>query len=133
MECEFAFLCDHAVQERKLHAIGIGWDTLYAAKVPTTHPMMCLVAKIRGSMAENGTKDISLHVIDADGEHVIPPMERQLPFEVKPPKVTGYMQLVMSLAGLKFPKYGSYDIRLAVQGNEMVTVTFYVAEPPTTS
>jgi len=133
MECDFAFLCDHAVQDRKLHALGIGWDTLYAANVPVSHPSMCLVAKLKGSIAENGTKDISLHVIDADGEHVIPPIERQMPFEIKPPRITGHMQLVMVLAGLKFRKYGSYDIRLVVQGNEMKTVTFNVVEPPTTS
>ena len=34
MECRYTFLCDYAERERKLHAIGIGWDTIYAASLP---------------------------------------------------------------------------------------------------
>ena len=133
MELAFAFLCDYAVQERKLHAIGIGWDTIYAPSLPTVHPNMTLVAKLKGTIAESGTKDISVRIIDADGVDVMPPLERQLPFEVKPPHLSGNLQIVLMLGNLRFEQYGSYAIHLVVQDHEMTEVTFNVTEPPKTA
>jgi hypothetical protein len=34
MECQFAFICDFAEQDGKLHAIGIGWDAIFAPQLP---------------------------------------------------------------------------------------------------
>ena len=133
MECKFAFICDYAERDRKLHAIGIGWNALYAQTLPTMHPMMCFVAVVRGTIAEVGTKSVSVRLIDADGEDVIPPLQHQVSFEVKAPLLEGDIQLVMNLVNLQFKKYGPYAIHLVVQGHEMASVSFNVSEPPTTA
>lgn len=133
MEREFAFLCDYAEAEQKLHAIGIGWNTINAPALPATHPMMSVVAKLRGTIAENGTKNIELRLIDADGADVIPSLKHQLPFEVKPPHLEGYLQIVLNMGGVPLKKYGRYAVHVVVEGHEMATLSFSVVAPPTTT
>ena len=45
MRVDFAFLCDHAEVSGKINALGIGFDTIYARKVPARHPYFFLVAQ----------------------------------------------------------------------------------------
>jgi len=132
MECKFAFLCDYAEEAGgKLHAVGIGWDTIYT-QVPAIYPMLCFVASVHGTIAESGTKEVMLRIIDADGEDVVPPQQQSLPFAVNLPQLYGRINFVIQLAGLTFKKHGSYAIHLLVQGNEMGPVAFNVSPPPTT-
>ena len=133
MECQFAFICDFAEQDRKLHAVGIGWDTLFPPQLPFNHSHMSVVARLRGSIAENGTKTVVLRLIDADGVDVIPLLEQPLPFEVKAPAVEAGASLVFNLIGLQFSKYGSYAFHLLLNGNEVTRVPFSVSKPPTTA
>lgn len=133
MECKFAFVCDFAQRERKLNALGIGWDVIYAPKVPAAHPMMTFVASIRGTLAETGTKEAVLRLIDADGEDVIPPIQQQVPFDIKAPRLHGDINLVFNLGGVEFKKHGSYAFHLTLQGVEMASANFSVLQPPTTT
>ena len=133
MERQFAFVCDYAEQDNKLHAVGIGWETIYTANIPCIHPVMCFVAGLRGTIAEAGTKNVSLRLIDADGEDVIPPMHHQVPFEVKQPQLEANLRVVLNLVNIQFKKYGPYAIHLVVQGNDMGSISFYVSEIPTTT
>jgi hypothetical protein len=133
MECQFAFVCDHAEQDHKLHALGIGWDTIYAQSLPCLHSTMGFVAGLRGSLAEAGTKTVMLRLIDADGEDVIPPMENQVAFDLRPPLLEGNLRIVLNLVNVQFKKYGPYAIHLVLQGNEMASVTFNISEMPTTA
>lgn len=133
MECDFIFLCDYAARDRKLHAVGIGWDSLYAANLPFRHSVMCLVARLSGSIAENGTKDITLRLLDADGADVVPAMNQQVAFEVKSPRLVGILQLVFQMGNIEFQKHGAYALHLLLQGNEIGRVSFNVLEPPTTT
>jgi len=134
MECKFGFLCDYAQDSAgKLHAIGIGWDTLYARGFPTVHPMMCFVAVLRGTIAERGTKKVVLRLLDADGNDVLPEQEQQIPFAVRPPNVEGNVNIILQLGGLKFAKPGQYAFSLLVQDNHVLTIPFSVLEPPITA
>ena len=134
MQPEFAFLCDYAEEAGgKIHAVGIGWDTIYAAQVPATHSVLAFVARLRGTTAERGSKEVSIRLLDADGSDVIPPLERAFSFEPKANTLVGYMNLVIQLGGIQLKKYGSYAVHLVVQGNEMAAVSFQVSEPPTTA
>ena len=38
MQVDFAFICDYAEATNKINALGIGFDTIMAARVPTRHP-----------------------------------------------------------------------------------------------
>jgi hypothetical protein len=130
MECKFAFLCDYAAQDRKLHAIGIGFDTILAPSVPYKHAMMCFVAHMQGSIAESGSKELSLRLIDADGADVIPPVKQRIGFQVKPPRLSAGVNFVAQLGNIQFSKYGAYAVHLLVQGEEKAVLSFNVSEPP---
>ena len=127
MECEFAFLCDFAEQDRKLHAVGIGWETIQAANLPHRQPNMGIVARLRGSVAESGTKDVSVRLIDADGEDVIQAINQQLKFE--PRGIEGHVNLVVQLTNVQFKSYGSYAVYVTVGGEQKARLSFSVVEP----
>lgn len=130
METEFAFLCDYAQQDAKLNAIGIGWDTIMAPELPVRHTIMTFVARLRGSVAETGIKDVTLRIIDADGQDLIPPVEQQMQFNVQSPALFGFLNVVVQLGGLEFQTYGAYAIHLLLSGNELARAGFQVAQPP---
>ena len=130
MDIEFAFLCDYAQQESKLNALGIGWDTIIAPELPVRHTIMTYVARLRGSVAEVGIKDVTIRIIDADGQDVIPPVDQQLQFNVQSPALFGFLNVVVQLGGLEFRTYGGYAIHLLLAGNELARVAFQVAPPP---
>jgi hypothetical protein len=131
MDIEFAFLCDYAQQESKLNAIGIGWDTIMAPELPVRHTIMTFVARLRGSITEAGVKDVTIRIIDADGQDVIPPVLQQMPFNVQQPALYGFLNVVIQLGGLEFQKYGAYAIHLLLSDNELARVAFQVVQPPT--
>ena len=86
MDLEFAFLSDFAEESGgKLHALGIGVDTIHAAEVPARHPQLTMVAQIRYSVAEAGTHRLEVSGYDADGKEIIDRIEGDMPL----PPVTG--------------------------------------------
>ena len=134
MECQFAFISDYAQQQGgKLHAIGIGWDSIFASQLPAGPPSMSVVARLRGSIAEAGTKQVMLRLIDADGTDVIPPLEEQVPLAVPTGALEGVMALTFNLVGIQFAKYGPYGIHILVNGNEVAHLSFSVSKPPMTA
>jgi hypothetical protein len=128
MECDFAFLCDFAEQDRKLHAVGIGWETIQARELPHRQPNMGIVVRLRGSVAESGMKDVSVRLIDADGDDVINAIQQQLKFE--PRGVEGHVNLVVQLTNVSFKAYGAYAIYVTVGGEQKARLSFSVARPP---
>ncbi len=127
MECEFSFLCDFAEQDRKLHAVGIGWETIQTPSLPHRQPAMGIVVRLRGSVAEAGTKDVSVRLIDADGEDVIQAIQQQLNFE--PRGLEGHVNLVVQLTNVQFKSYGSYAVYVTVGGEQKARLAFTVSEP----
>ena len=82
MDCQFAFLCDYGQESGgKLHALGVGWDTIYAGTLPARHPMMCFIARLSGTIVEAGTKELGIRIIDADGLDIVPPISQAIPFD----------------------------------------------------
>ena len=132
MEVNFAFLCDYADQSgAKMTAIGIGFDTIFAARVPAIHPVFFAVISLKFSSTEVGQKRIGMRLIDDDGKNVIPPMDMTLNISPPPP---GFLyrthRIALAMQGLKFEKYGDYTVSWLVEGQEVKTVGLKVAEPP---
>ena len=132
MEIDFAFICDHAESTGKVSALGIGFDTIYAESLPARHSHMTVVCKFRGSIAEVGQKQITLKIIDADGNEV---MRAETPMELKRPPTGLYTiaVLVVNIDGLEFSNYGDYSVHILFEGNEMHRIGLTVAPLPVTS
>ena len=132
MEVNFAFLCDYADQSGgKMGALGIGFDTIYAAKVPAMHPVFFAVISIRFRARDGGPKQVSMHLIDEDGKDVVPPLEATI--NVCSP-ASGFLyrnqQIAMAMHGVTFPRYGDYAVSWLVGGQEIKVIPFKVAQPP---
>jgi hypothetical protein len=126
MECEFAFLCDFAEQDRKLHAVGIGWETIQAPSLPHRQPNMGIVVRLRGSAAEAGEKGMSVRLLDADGVDVISSIHQLVKFD--PRGLEGHVNLVVQLTNVQFNSYGSYAVYVTVGGEQKARLSFNVAQ-----
>jgi hypothetical protein len=134
MQVDYAFICDFAEAREKVNALGIGFDTIFAPQVPAKHPHFNLVVQLRVSVAEVGTKDVTIHLINVDGVDVIPPVNGKL--EVKRPAqgiVDSTVRLNMEFGNVEFKEYGSYSVRVTVAGQEVVSIPLRVVQPPKTA
>ena len=122
MNIDFAFVCDYAEVTGKINALGIGFDTIYAPKVPTKH-------LFRANVVEAGEKNLEVRLIDEDGKDTIPTIRRK--FNI--PKPTGGTEsigrIAMQFHNVEFPKYGSYSLHAVVEGLEIVRVPLKVSPP----
>ena len=131
MEVSFAFLCDHAEQSAKLTAVGIGFDTIHATQVPTVHPSFFAVIALRFSRLEAGQKRIRMHLQDADGKDVVPPLN--VTIEVREPAPTythSTHRIALGFQMVRFSAYGDYQITFLVDEMEATTLPLKVAPPP---
>lgn len=132
MEVAFAFLCDYADNTGgKISAMGIGFDTIYAPKVPALHPFMYAVIGLRFSSVEVGQKQVGLRLIDADGTNIVPPLD--VAIHVERP-LEGYTyrgaRIALGIHGMRFPQYGDYSVRWLLNGQEIANAPLRVAPPP---
>ncbi|MFC2068879.1 DUF6941 family protein [Chloroflexota bacterium] len=134
MHIDFGFICDFADSTGKLSAIGIGFDRIIAPNLPKRHPHFSVVIQIRFSSTETGNKPIDIHLIDADGIEVIPPIKGSL--DVKPAPA-GILEtsarLVMEFANVEFKNYGNYCVKVNMNTQEIMSIPITVAQPPKTA
>jgi len=135
LEVNFAFLCDYADQSGgKMAAIGIGFDTIYAAKVPARHQLFFSVISIKFGTTEAGPKQVGMHLIDEDGKDVVPPLDATINVGSPPP---GFLyrtqQIALVMHGVTFQRYGDYAVSWLVGGQEIKAITLKVAPPPAPS
>ena len=131
MDVDFAFLADTAQEGGgKLHALGIGIDTLFATDVPVAMAAIAAVTQVRYSVAEVGTKTLAIRVVDADGGNVIPPIDSEVAFAVPPGSTVATARLIVALNGLTFPRYGDYAIHVAIDGHDVASLRLAVAPQP---
>jgi hypothetical protein len=128
---EFAFLCDSAQEGAgKIHALGIGVDTIFAQGVPATHPVLTVVAQLRYSVAEGGTKALAIRAVDADGHNIVPPIDRDLDFPEPSGGPTSSARLIIALNSIRFDSYGDYSVHVAINGSEIARLPLTVVTPP---
>lgn len=132
MNIDFAFICDYAEASGKLNALGIGFDTIYASQLPARHLHFSLVLQIRSTTVEAGQKKIQVNVIDEDGQDVIPAVQGQLNFPRAEGSAHSTGRFVLEFGNLEFKHYGSYLVPVAIEGVEVASLPFRVAERPKT-
>jgi hypothetical protein len=128
---EFAFLCDQAQESGgKVHALGIGFDSILAPSVPMTHPLLTVVAQLRYSIAEAGAKALTIRAVNADGQNIVNPIARQIEFPTPPRRPTNIARLIIALNAVQFASYGDYSVHVAVNGSEVARLPLTVVQRP---
>jgi hypothetical protein len=138
MELDYVALADFALQrpDGKLDIHGVGWDTIAAPAVPVTHPRMDLAVRFLLSGPElEAEHKVVVTLTTADGAtlmrmeaNVVPPPDAQLPQLPLDRRVA--IGLVLSLNMVTFPDYGTYQIAVFWDGNELRAIRLFVAPPP---
>ncbi|MGD0352670.1 MAG: hypothetical protein ABSB38_04155 [Dehalococcoidia bacterium] len=130
MNIDFAFICDYADVTNKINALGIGFDTIFAPKVPTKHPNFFVVVQLRTNLVEAGDKNLEVFLIDEDGKEIVPPLRTK--FNIPKPQAgtESIGRLAMRFDNTEFPKYGSYSLHVVVEGHEMVRIPLKISPPP---
>ncbi len=133
MNVDFAFLCDHAEAGNKLHAMGVGIDTLYIEDVPGVHAGFFAVLQLRFSSTEAGRKNLSVHVMEPDGASVAR-MDGAIEAH-EPPDGFGntVTRIVLGLKPIPVEKLGPYSVRWVLDGMDVCEVPFKVAKPRETT
>lgn len=133
MHVNFAFICDYAEARDKINALGIGFDRIYAPKLPARHPHFSVVAQFTFSRTETGTKNVQVHLIDADGADVIPPINGQLTVKEPPDqRLELTSRLVMEFGNVEFKKYGDYSVKVNIATQEVISIKLSIVQPPLT-
>ncbi len=132
MKLDFAFICDYAEVAGKINALGIGFDTIYAPKVPCKHPHFFLVIKLRANVVEAGEKNLEVRLIDEDGKDIIPALRGKFIIQKPVAGTESIGRIAMEFGGVEFPRYGSYSLHAVIEGHEMVSLPLTVSPPPQT-
>ena len=132
MNVDFAFICDYADSSGKLNALGIGFDTIFAAKLPARHLHFSLVLQIKASIVESGQKRIQVNLIDEDGKDVIQPINGHIKIPRTESSLPNTGRFVMEFGNVEFKSYGSYSACVSIEGMEITSISFRVAPPPST-
>lgn len=140
MEVEYAFLADaaDAPPSGKLYVLGGGFDQISAHSFPAVHLYMSLVVKLRLHPTECDRQHrIEIELWDQDGQSVGPKLNAEFSARrhANNPTRPVFVQLVLSAIGQQFPRPGSYDFHIVVNGQHLKTVQLYleqVANPAST-
>jgi hypothetical protein len=90
-----------------------------------------LVAKLRFQKIEEGLKEIKLSIIDSDGKELQPtPQSQQVPIQIPAGASSASAAIVVGIPSLQIPKPGEYEIGLAVNGRQVMTVPIFVRQLP---
>jgi hypothetical protein len=133
VDIDYAFICDYAEggPRGKISALGIGFDSIFAPKVPHRFPHFHLVFQLRASIAEVGRKGVFVSLIDADGKEVVPPLKREIEIlKPSPGEIEATVRGNIGFANVEFPRFGNYSIHVVVAGVEMTRIPLRVVEPP---
>ncbi|MGD0854826.1 MAG: hypothetical protein ABSA18_03380 [Dehalococcoidia bacterium] len=130
MQVDFAFICDYAEATNKINALGIGFDTIVAQKVPAKHPSFFLVIQMRATVVEAGEKNFEVHLIDEDGHEIVPALIGKINIPRPPAGTENTGRIALRYDNIEFPKFGAYSIHAVVEGHEMVRIPLRVLQAP---
>jgi len=129
MDIEVFTLCDAAADyQGRLSILGI-FDTIFSANLPAAHPQCSVALRIRFKKVEVGNHNLTLHIVDYDGNPVIPPLNGQFAIQLAGQDQVGAINLILNLQGLIFKSFGGHAVNLAIDGREIGSLPFSIKKP----
>ncbi|MGI8589086.1 MAG: DUF6941 family protein [Chloroflexia bacterium] len=121
MQLSLGLLADAAnrAEGGKLNLLGV-FGTIGASAVPVQHPQMCVVLNLRASPGERGgAHSLKIVLVDQDGVYLGPPIEVALSVPADTPVPNPELSLIFNLVGVVFPKFGTYEFDVLINGNSI--------------
>lgn len=112
MRPSVAVLADYAsvAEQGKLNVMGI-FSVIFAPEVPVIWPQMQLVTQFVFESSEAGEKDFAFVLVDADGHETFR-FTTHISVQREPNGLPSLANQILTLNGLKFPKFGSYEFHV---------------------
>ena len=134
MDVEFAFPADAAIvsPDRKLSALGAGFEDVTFQAFPGTLAALAFVAKIRIHPSECGRQHmLEIELWDQNGVRIGQQMHGQFAAERHPtdPARPVSFQIVLNFQQLVIPSPGTYDFHVVVDGTHLKAVSIYCQLP----
>lgn len=139
IQVDYLVLADAVATVGGKHYIhGGGWDTLFSATFPVTHPVMAVAIRLRVPWANTDRPaTLVLDVLDADGQTILPappgPIQGTINTGRPSHLPVGDDQVVpiaLSLNNLRFSGPGQYVVTCLLDGEETARAPFRVALAP---
>ena len=128
MNTELAFLCDSATDDRgKLHALGIGIDSVQGDSLPMTHPRFIIVCVVVYSAAEAGEKRMGIRLLDPDARDTITPIEQGITFSPREGVVDAKARIIVEVNSVTFNSAGPHAFHVVIDGSEMARLPLNVS------
>ncbi len=128
MNTELAFLCDSATDDRgKLHALGIGIDSVQGDSLPMTHPRFIIVCVVNYSAAEAGEKRMGIRLLDPDARDTITPIEQGITFSPREGVVDAKARIIVEVNSVTFNSAGPHAFHVVIDGSEMARLPLNVS------
>lgn len=88
-----------------------------------------IVGKLRFRKIEEGMKEIKFSIIDSDGKELQPPPPpQQIQIQIPPGASSAGAAIVVGIPNLQIPRAGEYEVGLAVNGRQEMTIPIFVRE-----
>jgi len=134
VELKFAMLADYVTETKGGKFIIVGeFDHIFGTKVPARHQLMFLVARFEASVTEGSAHKLKVVLVDEDGNDLpltVPELDAN--FAAQGPGKPLRANVIIQLVNLVFPKFGSYEFHILIDGHHKATIGFELtnAQPP---
>ncbi len=118
MDLQIATLCDFAAEYQGKLVVTGTFDALAAKATPIVHPQCSLAMRFCFTPEDAGDHELSIAVIDEDGQAINEKMPIKGAMPVEMPDNVAFMSrhLIIGFQGLTFPKAGVYSVDILVDG-----------------
>lgn len=128
MKVEVFALCDAATDSYgKLNILG-AFDVINSRKVPVVHPQCSIASRMRFDRIERGEHTLRVNIVDEDGKAVVPALEAKLQINFPDQLPSQIFNIILNMQGLKFEKFGTFSIDLALDNRQEASLPLFVRE-----
>jgi hypothetical protein len=129
MNIQVAVLCDAATDDNgKLNLLG-AFDTIYAPQMPAFHPQCAVALRVTFQPGDEGTRRLSLNIINADGRSIL--QVSNLPsVAVALPDDAHFLtrNFIVNIQQLKFDEPGLYSVDVRLDDETVASVPLLVRQ-----
>ena len=119
MKVEAFLICDAATnQGGKLNVLG-AFDAVFARETPVVQQSCSIALRLRFDTLEAGQHQIRIAIIDEDGNEVVPAITGKAQVRMQGNTGSGAANFIFNMQKLKFDAFGTYEVRLQIDGESM--------------
>ncbi len=126
MQLEILTLCREARYNGQVLDVAGAFDIFVTPRMPLVVPSCWLAGRVRFERIEEGTHQLKIMIIDADGRAVVPEISESISVQFARDLPTVCKAFALPFTQLMLPEFGEYAIKVAIDRISVVSVPLYV-------